>query len=124
LKAIGGILKVIVMKPTGFFGSMVGIDTDSIFTNIGNGLEYLDSVWYSIAGFHLIYFPESVRNDCFTCVRLKGSAVANKAIELEKTFTTKIPQIMADGGAKEFNRAKNQFNESSVLVPREPQEVN
>lgn len=123
IKAIGGILKTIVLVPTKFFGSMIGLDMDAQFTRIGNGIETLDQIWYSIAGFHLIYFPESVRKDCFTCVRLKGSAVANRADELEQTFTTEIPQIMADGGAKEFKRAKNQFNESSVLVPREPRDV-
>lgn len=124
LKAIGGMLKVIILKPTEYFGSMFGVDTDKLFTKVGNGIIILDTFIYSMVGFHVIYFPESIRKDCFTCVRLKNSAVANRAEELARVFDTKIPNLMtSDGGNKEFNRAKNQFTESSVVVPREPHNV-
>ncbi len=122
LKAIGGILKVIILKPTEYFGSMFGVDTDKLFTKVGNGIIIIDTFIYSILGFHVIYFPESIRKDCFTCVRLKNSAVAKRAEELARVFDTKIPKLMTSEGT-EFNRAKNQFNESSVTVPREPHNV-
>ena len=95
-----------------------------IFERVGNAFIEFDIFLASIFGFHLIYFPESVRADCFTCVRLKGSAVSNRADEWNYTFKTDIPRIMGDeGGDYEFRRAKNQFNESSVTVPRQPYEV-
>ena len=91
---------------------------------IGEGIITVDYLFYSIVGFHLIYFPESVRKDCFTCVRLKGSAVSKRADDWKHTFDTTIPKIMMEeGGDAEFRRAKNQFTESSVIAPREPNEV-
>ena len=124
LKSIGGILKIIILKPIEYVGSMFGVNMEARIDQIGEGIITIDQFFYSIVGFHLIYFPESVRKDCFTCVRLKGSAVSKRADELKYTFDTKIPKIMTEeGGDKEFRRAKNQFTESSVIAPREPNEV-
>ena len=124
LKSIGGILKIIILKPIEYVGSMFGINMEARIDQIGEGIISMDQFFYSICGFHLIYFPESVRKDCFTCVRLKGSAVSKRADEWKYTFDTRIPQLMTEeGGDREFRRAKNQFTESSVIVPREPHEV-
>ena len=124
LKSIGGILKIIILVPIIYIGSMFGVNMEARIDQIGEGIISMDQFFYSICGFHLIYFPASVRKDCFTCVRLKGSAVSKRADELKYTFDTKIPRIMTEeGGDPEFRRAKNQFAEMSVLVPREPHQV-
>jgi hypothetical protein len=124
LKSIGGILKIIILVPIIFIGSMFGVNMEARIDQIGEGIITMDHFFYSIVGFHLIYFPESVRKDCFTCVRLKGSAVSKRADDLKYTFDTKIPYIMTEeGGDPEFRRANRQFAEMSVLVPREPHEV-
>lgn len=103
---------------------MFGLNMAAQFERIEEGIITMDQFFYSLLGFHLIYFPESIRKDCFTCVRLKGSAVSKRADEWKHTFDTRIPEIMTEeGGDKEFRRAKNQFTESSVLVPREPGDV-
>jgi len=124
LKSIGSILKVITLKPIEYIGNMFGINMEMRFEQIGEGIIIIDQFFYSIFGFHIIYFPESIRKDCFTCIRLKGSVVSKQADEWTHTFSKKIPKIMTeDGGDAEFRRAKNQFTESSVIVPREPNEV-
>ena len=124
LKSIGGILKIIILKPVEYIGDMFGLNMAAQFERIEEGIITMDQFFYSLLGFHLIYFPESIRKDCFTCVRLKGSAVSKRADEWKHTFDTRIPEIMTEeGGDKEFRRAKNQFTESSVLVPREPGDV-
>ena len=124
LKAIGSILKVITLKPIEYIGNMFGINMEVRFDQIGEGIIIADQYFYSLFGFHIIYFPESVRKDCFTCVRLKGSAVSKQADEWTYTFSKKIPKIMTEeGGDAEFRQAKNQFTESSVLAPREPGDV-
>ena len=124
LKSIGSILKVIILKPIEYIGSMFGINMEARFDQIGNGIITMDQFFHSIFGFHLIYFPESVRKDCFTCVRLKGSAVSKQADEWTHTFSKKIPKIMTEeGGDREFRRANNQFAEMSAIVPRQPHEV-
>ena len=124
LKSIGGILKIIILNPIQYIGDMFGLNATARIDQIEEGIITMDQFFYSLLGFHLIYFPESVRKDCFTCVRLKGSAVSKRADEWKYTFDTRIPEIMTkEGGDMEFRRAKNQFTESSVLVPREPGEV-
>jgi hypothetical protein len=124
LKSIGSILLTIILVPITFIGSLFGVNMQARIDQIGEGIITVDYLFYSIVGFHLIYFPESVRKDCFTCVRLKGSAVSKRADELKYTFNTRIPYIMTEeGGDPEFRRANNQFAEMSVLVPREPHEV-
>ena len=124
LKCIGSILKVITLKPIEYIGNMFGINMDAKFEQIGNGIIIADQYFHSFFGFHLIYFPESVRKDCFTCVRLKGSVVAKQADEWTDTFSKKIPKIMTEeGGDMEFRRAKNQFTESSKIIVRDPNEV-
>jgi hypothetical protein len=124
LKAIGSILKIITLKPIEYIGNMFGINMEIRFQQIGEGIIIADQFFHSLSGFHIIYFPESVRKDCFTCVRLKGSAVSKRADEWTYTFSKKIPKIMTEeGGDAEFRRAKNQFTESSVIAPREPNEV-
>tara|TARA_B110000879_G_scaffold158586_1_gene204753 strand:+ start:783 stop:1538 length:756 start_codon:yes stop_codon:yes gene_type:complete len=124
LKAIYSILCIIILEPIKFIGSLFGIDMNKNIDKAGKGIIEIDAFFYSIFGFHLIYFPESIRKDCFTCVRLKDSAVSKVADKLAWTFNTKIPYIMSEeGGDPEFKRAQNQFFESSVLVPREPQNV-
>ena len=124
LKSIGGILKIIILVPIIYVGNMFGVNLEARIDKIGEGIITMDKFLYSIVGFHLIYFPESVRKDCFTCVRLKGSAVSKRADELKYTFDTKIPYIMTEeGGGPEVCRANRQFAEMSVLVPRQSHEV-
>jgi hypothetical protein len=123
LKIIGNILKIIILLPIKFVLNLFGINADNRIQQISDGIGMMDAFAYSLFGFHIFYFPDSVRKDCFTCVRLKNSAVSKKADDLAHTITTKIPEFMATGDA-DFNRAKNQLAEMSVLVPREPHKVN
>jgi hypothetical protein len=124
LSAFYGILYVILVEPTRFLGNLIGLDMDRKIEQMGNGIIEIDAFFYSIFNFHLIYFPESVRKDCYTCVRLKDSAMANQANELKWTFEERIPYIMKEKGAAPYwRRADNQFKEVSVLVPRTPDKV-
>jgi hypothetical protein len=123
VKAIGNIILVLIVVPIKYFGYMLGMNMDNRFKNLGDAIENIDTFIYSILGFHLIYFPKSIREDCFTCVRLKNAAVSKKTDELGDTFNHEIPKIMSDAGNYEFGRAKRQFNESSKVIVREPQHV-
>jgi hypothetical protein len=49
---------------------------------------------YSIIGFDLIYWPQSIRNKCYNCKRLKVSVMVNKADQLGNDFMYKVaPRI-------------------------------
>mgnify|MGYP006074595005 CR=1 FL=1 len=115
------ILYLIITLPFVLVGFIFGMDIDKeVFAPAKKALMYGGSLIGVDFEFHLKYFTKNIYKDCFSCRRLKDSALANAGNEWQDTFTKKIPKIMADGGAKEFRRAKNQFNETSVLVPREP----
>ena len=63
LKSIGGILKIIILKPIEYIGNMFGVNMTAQIDRIGEGIITMDMFFYSLLGFHLIYFPESVRKD-------------------------------------------------------------
>ena len=118
------ILYLIITLPFVLVGYLFGVDIDEhVFTPAKKALMYGGSLVGVDFDFHLKYFTKNIYKDCFSCRRLKDSALANAGKEWQDTFDKKIPKIMKDGGAKEFRRAKNQFNESSVLVPRQPSQV-
>jgi hypothetical protein len=118
------ILYLIITLPFVLVGFIFGVDIDKkVFTPAKKALMYGGSLVGVDFDFHLKYFTKNIYKDCFSCRRLKDSALANAGKEWQDTFDKKIPKIMKDGGAKEFRRAKNQFNESSVLVPRQPSQV-
>jgi hypothetical protein len=118
------ILYLIITLPFVLVGFIFGVDIDKkVFTPAKKALMYGGSLVGVDFDFHLKYFTKNIYKDCFSCRRLKDSALANAGKEWQDTFDKKIPKIMKDGGAKEFRRAKNQFNETSVLVPRQPSQV-
>ena len=124
IRIICEIIYAIVTLPIIFVCYLFGIDFDKmVFTPVSEGLLYIGSFIGVDIEFYLKYFSESIYEDCFACKRLKDSALSNAGKEWQDTFDKKIPNIMKDGGAKEFRRAKNQFNEASVLVPQDPKLV-
>ena len=115
------IVYAIITLPFIFIGYLFGLDVDKrVFKPATEGLMYAGTLIGFNIEFHLKYFTKNIYKDCFSCRRLKDSALENAGKRWQDTFTKKIPKIMKDGGAKEFRRAKNQFNETSVLIPREP----
>tara|TARA_B100000902_G_C27250925_1_gene885224 strand:- start:823 stop:1542 length:720 start_codon:yes stop_codon:yes gene_type:complete len=115
------IVYAIITLPFIFIGYLFGLDVNNrVFKPATEGLIYASSLLGIDIEFHLKYFTKNIYKDCFSCRRLKDSALENAGKRWGDTFTKEIPQIMKDGGAKEFRRAKNQFNEASVLIPREP----
>jgi len=121
IRIICEIVYAIITLPFIFIGNLFGLDVDKrVFQPATEGFRYAGSLIGINIEFYLKYFTENIYKDCFSCRRLKDSALENAGKRWGDTFSKDIPNIMKDGGAKEFRRAKNQFNESSVLVPRQP----
>ncbi len=121
IRIICEIIYLIITLPFVCIGYLFGVDIDKKdIKTAKKALMYGGSLVGVDIEFHLKFFTKNIYKDCFSCRRLKDSALTNAGKEWQDTFDKKIPKIMADGGAKEFRRAKNQFNESSVLVPRKP----
>ena len=118
------IVYAIISLPVIFVGYLFGVDANEVlFTPLAEGMTYISSFFGFDIIFNLKYITEGIYDDCYSCRRLKDSALENAGQKWQDTFSKEIPKIMKDGGAKEFRRAKNQFNEVSVLVPREPHKV-
>jgi hypothetical protein len=75
-----------------------------------DGLESLDQFFFPIAGFHLIHYPKSVRDQCYVCKRLKTSAVAEQAVETDRVFREDIP-CQFKKGATTIKRGMRYFDE-------------
>lgn len=118
------IFYLIITLPFIFVGYLFGLDIDKrVFTPAKKAFIYGGEIFGIDVEFHLKYFTTNIYKDCFTCRRLKDSALAKAGSNWGDTFTKTIPKIWKDGGAKEFSQSNNQFKEVSVLVPREPHDV-
>lgn len=102
--------------------AIFNIDTDMIENNIWKGMQYIDSIFYSILHFHIIYFPKHIRDDCYTCISLRDKVVKTHSNNVNKTFNTDIPNLFNrddDYGANKIYRGKRQF-EASKTMPKAP----
>lgn len=61
----------------------------------------LNDSLFPYIGFHIAHYSKSVRDKCYTCVRLRDEVVSFKASEVDKTFKKDIPDI--------FRRKRTQF---------------
>jgi hypothetical protein len=90
---------------------------------IWNSIYDLNDSLFPYLGFHIAHYSKSVRDKCYTCVRLRDEVVSFKANQVDKTFKKDIPDI--------FRRKRTQFKKSqrhlaeSVAYPsaRQPRYV-
>ena len=64
----------------------------------------LNDSLFPYLGFHIAHYSKSVRDKCYTCVRLRDEVVTFKGEQVDKTFKKDIPDI--------FRRKRTQFKKS------------
>lgn len=64
----------------------------------------LNDSLFPYLGFHIAHYSKSVRDKCYTCVRLRDEVVTFKGDQVGKTFKKDIPDI--------FRRKRTQFKKS------------
>ena len=77
-------------------------------------------------GFHLIHYPKFIRDNCYTCIRLKTSVLATQKKKTDKVFTETIPNIVNNTEKKRKNipKSRNHFNEIAALPnARDPKDI-
>ena len=108
------------------FSKFINFDPNAIETKIWKGFEFIDMIVYSTLDFHIIYFPKSVREDCYTCVTLKAKVVKDQGNVVDKTFKKDMPELVngnnKDVGVAKIRRGRNQFNEASAMPRSRPPE--
>lgn len=90
-----------------------------------NTINWVDRIIFSFTGIHFAHYPQSIREDCYTCIRLKREAVREKADDLDYTFTKTIPELMTDSsGACKIRRGKDQLDEvGKIPTARHPNQI-
>jgi hypothetical protein len=89
--------------------NLFGINLYGIVDNIWIAFDDLDTYVYTLAGFHIIHYPKSIREQCYVCKRLKVKVLTNKAHDISDDFKYKIPEIMTRGIAT-INQGKRELD--------------
>jgi hypothetical protein len=111
-----------VWFPIAIIEWITNIDFSYIPQNVYKGLIPINDFIFSTFGFHILYWPKSVREDCYVCKTLKNSAVTKAADNVEYTFNTKIPKNFGESRAI-FKKAQRHFDEAVKTWVRTPDKV-
>jgi hypothetical protein len=80
-------------------------DLYEMHDKIWNTIYYIDKDFYEMFGFHFARYPDSIKNNCYNCKRLKVLALKNKSNQVNYDFNTNIPNLL--------NEAKTNINQGS-----------
>lgn len=105
--------------------NLLGFDLYSTEKKIWKGMEYIDSVIFSVFHFHIIHFPKSIRDDCYTCIRLRKEVVNRQAKVVDHTFNVEIPEIINGGikngvGLARIRKGGRHFDEVTAMPRSRP----
>ena len=75
-----------------------------------NSIYKFNDTLYPYINFHIAHYPESIREKCYSCVRLRNEVIKFKGNQVDKTFSKDIPAIFKRKRV-EFERGRKQFNE-------------
>tara|TARA_B110000967_G_scaffold209836_2_gene267995 strand:+ start:4566 stop:5471 length:906 start_codon:yes stop_codon:yes gene_type:complete len=92
------------------------IDAYGIEKQAWDGLDTIDTLFYELFGIHIIYFPKKIRDDCYTCIRLKPSVVSKKSEEVNDTISNIIVNLFSSN--PHYDLASDHFNEFGAKKPK------
>lgn len=116
LSGIGKILYLPVRIILWFSYSVFRFDAYGIEKQAWDGLETIDTIFYELFGIHIIYFPKKIRDDCYTCIRLKPSTVSKKSSEVNDTISNIIVNLFSSN--PHYDLASSHFNEFAAKTPK------
>lgn len=108
-----------------FTKKLLGFDLYHTEKKIWEGIEYIDSVIFSIFHFHIIHFPKSIRDNCYTCIRLRKEVVGRQGRVVDHTFNVEIPEIINSGikdniGLAKIRKGARHFDEVTAMPRSRP----
>ena len=123
LDILGFILYLPITIFLWIFSTFLGMDFYAREKQAWEGINMLSYTLFPYLGFHLVHYPQHIRENCYSCVRLKSNVINKKADEVDTTFTEDIPQVLRNASHK-LQRGANQFNEVFAYPHvREPEDV-
>lgn len=104
--------------------SLFNVDISYGEEHIKEAVNRVDNITSSYLGLsiHNIGWPQSVRDKCYLCKRLKSSAVKKTATDVNITFNEKIPNLFGKSRGM-MRRGRHQFEEIFKLYVRPPSQV-
>lgn len=107
-----------------WIASLFGVNGYPMEESFWKTMKTLDAFVYNNAKFHILEFPESIKDDCYRCTRLRKEVVEYQANHLDRVFNEDIPKkLKSSKGVKTMKRGQKQFNEVNEFNPREPKRV-
>jgi len=107
--------------------NLFGIDLYPVETRIWKSLELINNFVFSIVGFHIIHFPQKVREDCYSCIRLSGNTIKKQGQVVSRTFNKDIPELISGNitkvGIAKMRKGIRHWDEVLATNPREPNKV-
>jgi vacuolar-type H+-ATPase subunit H len=121
---IGKVLYLPVRIVLWFLKLYFDIDFYPIEKRIWNGISYIDQIIYSTLDMHIMHFPETIRTQCYTCIRLKKDVVNRQAKVVEHTFNEKIPDMIngeiTNVGMAKIKRGRRLLREITAMPQARP----
>lgn len=107
---------------------LLNIDFYPVEDRIWKGILYIDGIIFSILEIHIVHFPESIRKQCYTCIRLRKEVINRQAAKVDHTFNVKIPNIingeLTNVGMAKIRRGKRMLDEITAMpIARPPNMV-
>ena len=116
LHAIGKLLYLPVRIVLWIMYTFLRFDAYGIEKQVWDGLETLDTMFFELFDVHIIHYPKKIRDDCYTCIRLKSSAVGNKSREVNETISKIIPNLFSSN--PHYEKSGRHFDEVGASNPR------
>ena len=93
--------------------------------NAWYGLKIINDFLRPIIGFHIIHFPERIRKNCYTCVRLRDDALTGQKKRTDRVWRKDMPDKINDvkNERRKFELAGEHFKQVVALHVKRPEDV-
>ncbi len=104
--------------------TFISWDLYSTEKRVWKGLKTMNDTLFPILGFHFMHFPKWVRQNCYSCIRLKTSVMKEAKNETDNVFNEKIPDMFTNRDRGKFDKAFRHFEEVFAFPEaRAPEDV-
>jgi hypothetical protein len=121
---IGFILYLPIQIILWAFKTFLSFDLYPTEKRIWKGLKTSNDALFPIIGFHFMHYPKWVRENCYSCIRLRTSVLKGAKNQTDDTFNEKIPDLINGKNRNKINKAFRHFEEVFAFPDaRSPEDV-
>jgi hypothetical protein len=121
---IGFILYLPIQIILWAFKTFLSFDLYPTEKRIWKGLKTSNDALFPIIGFHFMHYPKWVRENCYSCIRLRTSVLKGAKNQTDDTFNEKIPDLINGKNRNKINKAFRHFEEVFAFPDaRTPEDV-